>query len=103
MSSARHTDPNQPTKAQILRDIVGQLVGRHLPLSIRAWDGSEAGPADSEVTVVVRSPDALRHLLWAPGELGLVRAHVQGDLDIEGDVFALLSMRDHLGAAGQHV
>lgn len=103
MSSARHTDRHKPSIAHVLREIVGQLVGRDLPLAIRAWDGSVDGPADADVTLVVRSADALRHLLWAPGELGLVRAHVQGDLDIEGDVFALLAMREHLGAPGQHV
>jgi cyclopropane-fatty-acyl-phospholipid synthase len=36
--------------------------------------------------VVLRSKDALRRLLRAPGELGLARAYVSGDLDVEGDV-----------------
>lgn len=39
---------------------------------------------------MLRSPRALRRLLWAPGELGLSRAYVSGDLDIDGDVFAAL-------------
>ena len=36
--------------------------------------------------LVARSPRALRRLLWRPGELGLARAYVTGDLDVEGDL-----------------
>ena len=79
------TSPRAATTAETLRTIAELLVHRELPLAVRAWDGTRAGPADAETTLVVRSPLAVRHLLWAPGELGLVRAHVQGHLDIEGD------------------
>ena len=54
-------------------------------MRLRAWDGSEAGPADAPV-LVVRSPRALQRILWRPGELGLARAYVSGDLDVEGDL-----------------
>src|SRR5487761_1753028 len=56
-----------------------------LPVRLRAWDGSEAGPADAPA-VVLRSPQALRRLLWHPGELGVAQAYVAGELDVEGDV-----------------
>ena len=59
--------------------------GFDLPVRVRAWDGSEAGPAGPP-TAVLRSPRALRRALWAPGELGLARAYVSGDLDVEGDL-----------------
>jgi cyclopropane-fatty-acyl-phospholipid synthase len=59
--------------------------GFDLPARVRAWDGSEAGPAGPP-TAVLRSPRALRRALWAPGELGLARAYVSGDLDVEGDL-----------------
>src|SRR3954454_8977522 len=67
------------------------------PWRLRAWDGSEAGPPDAPV-LAVRSPQAVRRLIWAPGELGLVRAHVAGDIDIEGDVYATL---DALAPSGR--
>jgi cyclopropane-fatty-acyl-phospholipid synthase len=35
---------------------------------------------------VARSPRALQRILWRPGELGLARAYVSGDLDVEGDL-----------------
>jgi cyclopropane-fatty-acyl-phospholipid synthase len=59
--------------------------GVDLPVRLRAWDDSEAGPAGGP-TVVLRSPLALRRALWRPGELGLARAYVSGDLDVEGDL-----------------
>ena len=47
-------------------------VGLDLPVRLRAWDGSEAGPLDAPV-LVARSPRVLRRILWRPGELGLAR------------------------------
>ncbi|MEP6464280.1 MAG: cyclopropane-fatty-acyl-phospholipid synthase family protein [Frankiaceae bacterium] len=78
--------------ASRLEPVVSALLGRELPLGLRAWDGSSAGPPDAPATLVVRSRRALRRLLWAPNELGLARAYVSGDLDIEGDVFAVLDL-----------
>ncbi|MER5890357.1 cyclopropane-fatty-acyl-phospholipid synthase family protein [Streptomyces sp. NPDC001941] len=56
-----------------------------LPVRLRAWDGSEAGPAHAPL-VVLRSPRALRRLAWQRGELGLAEAYIAGDLDVEGDL-----------------
>ncbi|MEW2164335.1 cyclopropane-fatty-acyl-phospholipid synthase family protein [Streptomyces sp. NPDC007084] len=72
-----------------LKSLVEQLTGAPLPLRIRAWDGSEAGPPDAPA-LVVRNRRALRRLLWKPGELGLARAWVSGDLTVEGDLYTAL-------------
>ena len=67
--------------------------------TIRFWDGSElpetatsngdgAGP-----TFTVRSPAAVAHLLRAPGELGLGRAYVAGELDVD-DLDRVIDMID---------
>ncbi|SCK10692.1 cyclopropane-fatty-acyl-phospholipid synthase family protein [Streptomyces sp. WMMB 322] len=61
-----------------------RLLGAPLPVRIRAWDGSEAGPAGAPV-LRVRHRRALRRVLWRPGELGLARAWVAGELDTDGD------------------
>lgn len=60
----------------------------NLPVRLKAWDGSEAGAprTDGTPVIVLNSKRALRHLLWQPGELGLARAYVQGDIDLEGDL-----------------
>jgi cyclopropane-fatty-acyl-phospholipid synthase len=74
-----------------------------LPVRLRAWDDSTAGP-EGAPEVVVRSPQAVRRLVWAPGELGLARAYVAGELDAVGDdlyaAFAALSSAGRL-APGQ--
>jgi cyclopropane fatty-acyl-phospholipid synthase-like methyltransferase/DUF1365 family protein len=73
------------TVADRLANLIRDGIGIELPVRLRAWDGSTAGPSDGPV-LVVRSRRALRRLLWAPGELGLARAYVSGDLDVEGDL-----------------
>ncbi|MFF4018071.1 class I SAM-dependent methyltransferase [Streptomyces sp. NPDC001843] len=75
--------------ASRLKSLLEQLLGVPLPVSIRAWDGSQAGPPDAP-TLVIRNRRALRRLLFKPGELGLARAWVAGDLEIEGDLYATL-------------
>ncbi|MEU6538273.1 cyclopropane-fatty-acyl-phospholipid synthase family protein [Streptomyces sp. NPDC047000] len=74
-----------------LKHLLEQLLGAPLPLRVRAWDGSQAGPPDAP-TLVVRRRRALRRLLWKPGELGLARAWVAGDLGIEGDLYTALDL-----------
>ncbi|CAN5869180.1 cyclopropane-fatty-acyl-phospholipid synthase family protein [soil metagenome] len=73
------------SNADRLASVVSRALGVDVPIRIRAWDCSEHGPPDAP-TVVVHSRRALRHLVWQPGELGLARAYVSGDLDIEGDL-----------------
>jgi cyclopropane-fatty-acyl-phospholipid synthase len=73
--------------AEQLAKLLRTTAGLEPPVRIRAWDGSEAGPDDPGGPVlVVRSRRALRQLLWRPGELGLARAYVTGDIDVEGDL-----------------
>ena len=72
-------------KANQLLRLVEETLNVTLPIRLRAWDGSEAGVAGAPV-VVINNKRALRHIMWTPGELGVARAYVQGDLDIEGDL-----------------
>jgi cyclopropane-fatty-acyl-phospholipid synthase len=60
------------------------------PVRFEFWDGTGLGPPGGD-TLRVRSPDAVRRLLWSPGELGLARAFVMGDIAFEGDIFELLA------------
>lgn len=68
--------------AAALEPMLTALLGDPPPVRFEFWDGSSVG--DGEHTVVVNSPDALRHILWAPGELGFARAFVLGELDTDG-------------------
>ncbi|MEU5040471.1 cyclopropane-fatty-acyl-phospholipid synthase family protein [Streptomyces griseorubiginosus] len=74
-----------------LKSLLEQLLGSELPVRIRAWDGSQAGPPGAPA-LVVRNRRAVRRLLWRPGELGLARAWVAGDLEIEGDFYGALAL-----------
>ncbi|MER6225200.1 class I SAM-dependent methyltransferase [Streptomyces sp. 900105755] len=81
--------------ASRLRSVAEQVLGAPLPVRLRAWDGSEAGPPGAP-TLVVRNRRALRRMLFKPGELGLARAWVAGDLDIEGDLYGALAVMSGL-------
>ncbi|MDQ2756197.1 MAG: cyclopropane-fatty-acyl-phospholipid synthase family protein [Actinomycetota bacterium] len=74
-----------PGVADTLARALAPLAGGELPVHLVAWDGSTAGPLDAP-RVVLRSPDALRRLIWHPGELGAAQAYVTGEIDVEGDL-----------------
>ena len=61
-------------------DALAQVLA--VPARIEAYDGSAAGPPDAAVRLVVNSGKALSHLVSAPGELGLARAYLSGELDV---------------------
>ncbi|MFJ8694803.1 class I SAM-dependent methyltransferase [Streptomyces roseolilacinus] len=77
--------------ASRLAALAEDLWGVPLPVRIRAWDGSEAGPPGPGAPVlVIRDRRALRRLAWRPGELGLARGWVAGEVDVEGDLYGVL-------------
>ena len=82
--------PAPGSAADALAPLIRALVGSDVPVRFEFWDGSGLGPADGIGTLRIRSVDALRRILWAPGELGVARAFVSGDLTIEGDLYTLL-------------
>ncbi|MET3718636.1 MULTISPECIES: cyclopropane-fatty-acyl-phospholipid synthase family protein [unclassified Arthrobacter] len=83
--------------ASLLAKSLGIVLGAaEIPLRLRAWDGSEAGPPDAPV-LEFRSRRALRRILWSPGQLGLSRAYVAGDIDAPGDIFAAFTALSSVG------
>src|SRR3982750_1602043 len=79
-----------------LASLIESVLGTELPVAVRAYDGGRLGASDAPATLVINSPDALRRIVTAPGELGFARAYVAGDLDVEGDIFAGLALRERL-------
>ena len=77
-----------------IADLVSRVLGG-APVAVEAYDGSSVAPPDAVATIFVRSPDALRRFITAPNDLGLGRAYVAGDLDVEGDLFAALESVSH--------
>ena len=93
-----------PPVSTALQPVVERIFrGGELPLRLRFWDGSTMGPDRGGATIVVRSPMALRRIMYAPGELGFGRAYVAGDLDVEGDIYTALDLRTLMGDTRDHV
>jgi cyclopropane-fatty-acyl-phospholipid synthase len=76
---------------------VGTIFNNELPFRVEAYDGSVAeattvSPANT-ITLKILRREALTRVLTHPGELGVARAYVAGDIDIDGDLDALFDLR----------
>jgi cyclopropane-fatty-acyl-phospholipid synthase len=67
-----------------IAEIVESVLDGPISLGVRAYDGSSLGPPDPPRGLHLRTPRAASYLATAPGELGLARAYVAGDMDVEG-------------------
>lgn len=56
----------------------------HLPLRFTAYDGSSTGPDDAALGLELLTPRGTTYLATAPGDLGMARAYVAGDLGLHG-------------------
>ncbi len=90
-----------------IAEAMDRVVEGGLPLRFTAYDGSSAGPPDATVGIHLRTERGLAFLMTAPGDLGLARAYVSGDLDLLGvhpgdpyDAIALLKGRTNFRVPG---
>jgi len=67
-----------------LAQILEILLASQQPMRFTAYDGSAAGPEDAALGLDLVNPRGTTYLATAPGELGLVRAYVSGDLEFRG-------------------
>jgi cyclopropane-fatty-acyl-phospholipid synthase len=77
--------------APLRRQIERLFVER--PFEIRFWDCSAVPRTDPGPVFTVRSPRAVAHVLRAPGQLGLGRAYVSGELEVD-DLDAVVALLD---------
>jgi cyclopropane-fatty-acyl-phospholipid synthase len=77
-----------------LRDTLAHVLPER-PFTIELWDGSALAPTNGNggPTFSIRSPLALSHILRAPGQLGLGRAYVSGEIEVD-DMDAALELLD---------
>ena len=82
MATATRMLPTVDRAERLRREFDRALPDR--PFAVELWDGSrlEATGGDGPL-FRVRSPRALAHVLRAPGQLGLGRAYVAGDLEVD--------------------
>jgi cyclopropane-fatty-acyl-phospholipid synthase len=78
----------QPTHR--LSDTIATLVPAR-PFELLLWDRTRVPATEPGPTITVHSPRALGHLLRAPGQLGVVRAYVDGCIDVD-DLDAAVSL-----------
>lgn len=75
---------------------VASVFNNRLPFRVEAYDGSVAEAtvvsSANDVTLKILRRDAITRVLTHPGELGVARAYVAGDLDIEGDLDPLFEL-----------
>ncbi len=84
-----------------IAEIFEILADGDVPMRFTAYDGSAAGPENAEYGLHVKTPRGTTYLATAPGDLGMARAYVSGDLEAvgthPGDPYEVLRMMgDHL-------
>ncbi len=67
-----------------IASMVEKLTADEPPVRFEAYDGSGFGPTDSPITIRLGNERGLRYLVTAPGDLGMARAYVVGDLVLDG-------------------
>ena len=69
------------------------------PFAVRLWDGTSLpAAAGSPFTLALNHPGALRRMFTPPIERALGEAFISGDFDIDGDIFAAVTLFDNLAA-----
>ncbi|MDJ0395395.1 class I SAM-dependent methyltransferase [Rhodococcus sp. G-MC3] len=76
-------DSNRTHKLTI-SEILEILSDGNVPLRFTAYDGSAAGPENAKLGLDLKSPRGTTYLATAPGDLGMARAYVSGDLEPVG-------------------
>ena len=79
-----------------ISEILELISDGNIPLRFTAYDGSAAGPEDAKIGLNLKSPRGTTYLATAPGDLGMARAYVSGDLEAigvhPGDPYELLAL-----------
>ncbi len=87
--------------ANVSRPLVVHFLGEEPPINLSFWDGSYIESQLSKATLKINTPNAFRRLLYAPAELGLARAYITSEIDIQGDIFDALNIRQQLEVIGK--
>ncbi len=67
-------------------------------LAVRLWNGETLtiGRGQPDFTLVFHDPRPFRDLILFRDPLRLAEAYFQGSMDVEGDIYAALGLKDHL-------
>src|SRR5262249_50182413 len=67
-----------------IAEIIESLIDGPVPIRISAYDGSSCGPEDSEFALEITNPRGINYTATAPGDLGMARAYIAGDMSVTG-------------------
>ena len=105
-SASLHTSEGSYRGSELAGELLTRLF-RRVPfrVAVRLWNGdalqlgaTDAPDPQSTYALVFRSPEAVSSTVLGRDPLRLAEAYFRGDLDIEGDFFAALALRDYLQA-----
>jgi cyclopropane-fatty-acyl-phospholipid synthase len=90
-------DRSPSAEAEALRRVLG---GTAFGFAARLWDGSRVhlGGDGEPFTLVFRSRRSFRKLMLRPNTLRFAVAYVNGEIDVEGDLFAAMRLAAHIEA-----
>ncbi len=92
--------PGQHGPAVTLGQIFDELFGPGAPVRVTAYDGSSGGTPDAPIGIRLTKPRGVSYMLTSPGSLGMARAYLQNDLEIDGvhpgDPYELLKIMETL-------
>lgn len=97
---ARTVRPISSKRLMTTAPLVDKLARKLPNVSVTAYDGCTSGPASANCTIELNSPAALAQILRAPRGLGLARAWVTGQIDVQGDWYSLIRHEDTLRDPG---
>ncbi len=96
MTTTREPTPTATGKLSLAEILAVFCGGGKQPLKFTAYDGSTAGPPNAVLGLDLLTPRGTTYLATAPGELGLARAYVSGDMQARGvhpgDPYELLKL-----------
>jgi cyclopropane-fatty-acyl-phospholipid synthase len=76
------------------------LFGPGAPVRFSAYDGSTGGDPAARIGIRLTSPRGVAYMVTSPGSLGMARAYLQGDLEVDGihpgDPYELLTIMEGL-------
>lgn len=84
MTTTKEHAPTTTGKLSLSEILAIFTNGGKQPLRFTAYDGSTAGPEDALLGIDLLTPRGTTYLATAPGELGLARAYISGDLELRG-------------------
>ncbi|MES2091225.1 MAG: cyclopropane-fatty-acyl-phospholipid synthase family protein [Pseudomonadota bacterium] len=93
---------NKPVTAlaPAIRIVDRLLRGFATPPAVRLWNDSVYAPSPHAptFTLVLHDPTLLRRLVIEPSPLLLADAYIRGELDVEGDLYGAIGLKNHLAS-----